>query len=42
MYEEGPLHQRYIIEQNEELQKRMIDMVKRDNTAQWLAGDELK
>ena len=33
---------KYIIEKNEDLQKQTIEMVKRDLTAQWLMGDELK
>ncbi len=33
MYAEGPLHQRYVIELNEDLQKKVIEMTKRDNTS---------
>lgn len=33
MFAEGPLHQRYVIELNEDLLKKAIDMVKRDNIA---------
>ena len=42
MNKEGILHCKYIVEDNEDLQKKTIEMVKRDLTAQWLAGDELK
>lgn len=42
MHQEGPLHCKYIIENNEELMKKTCEMVKKDVTAQWLAGDELK
>jgi hypothetical protein len=42
MHEDGPLHSKYIIEDNQELQEKTIEMVKKDVTAQWLAGDELK
>jgi len=42
MNELGILRCKYIIEHNEELQKKTMHMVKMDLTAQWLAGDELK
>jgi hypothetical protein len=42
MNKEGPLHCKYIIEDNTELQDKTIFMIKRDLEAQWLAGDELK
>lgn len=42
MDKEGPLHCKYIIEDNKELQDKTIVMVQKDLTAQWLAGDELK
>jgi hypothetical protein len=33
---------KYIIENNVELQKETMNMVKKDGQAQWLVGDELK
>lgn len=42
MYKDGPLHCKYVIEDNQELQEKTIAMVQKDVTAQWLAGDELK
>ena len=42
MDKEGPLHCKYIIEDNTELQDKTILMIQKDLTAQWLAGDELK
>lgn len=42
MHKKGPLYCNYIIEDNEELQKKAIEMVSKDVTVQWLAGDELK
>lgn len=42
MYKKGPLFCNYIIEDNEELQKKTVEMISKDVTAQWLAGDELK
>ncbi len=42
MYKEGPLHVKYIVEDNTELMEKTIEMVKNDVTVQWLAGDELK
>jgi hypothetical protein len=42
MHQEGPLHCKYVIENNEELMKKTCEMVKKDVVAQWLAGDELK
>ena len=38
----GVLRCHYIIEKNEDLQQDIIDMVRLDNIAQWLTGDELK
>jgi hypothetical protein len=38
----GVLRCHYIIEKNEDLQLDIIDMVRLDNIAQWLTGDELK
>ena len=38
----GVLRVKYIIENNTELQDKVIFMVKQDNIAQWLAGNELK
>jgi hypothetical protein len=38
----GILRCRYIIEDNTELGEKIIKMVQRDNTAQWLVGDLLK
>ena len=38
----GVLRCKYIIEQNEDLMKKVIIMAKMDGTAQWLTGDELK
>jgi 3-methyladenine DNA glycosylase AlkC len=42
MHQEGPLHCKYVIENNEDLMKKTCEMVKKDVVAQWLAGDELK
>lgn len=42
MHKDGPLFMKYIIELNEELLSQTKDMVKKDNNAQWLVGDELK
>ena len=42
MDKEGPLHCKYIIEDNTEFQDKTIFMIQKDLTAQWLAGDELK
>lgn len=42
MNEDGILRCKYIIEDNEELMKKVIVMVAKDVTAQWLAGDDLK
>lgn len=42
MDKEGPLHCRYIIEDNTDLQDKTILMIQKDLTAQWLAGDDLK
>lgn len=38
----GILRCKYIIEDNTELGEKIIKMVQMDNTAQWLAGDDLK
>ena len=42
MHKKGPLQCKYFIEKNEELMKLVCDMVRKDVTAQWLAGNELK
>lgn len=42
MHKGGPLFIKYIVENNTELQKETITMVKADWLAQWLVGDELK
>ena len=42
MHSKGVLRIKYKIEENEELQLAVIEMVKKDNIAQWLAGDKLK
>lgn len=42
MHEGGHLLIKYIVEENEQLQKEVIDMVKKDYLAQWLVGDHLK
>jgi len=42
MNKDGHLLIKYIIEDNTELQEKIIKMVSEDVTAQWLAGDELK
>jgi len=42
MYKDGPLHCKYQIEENAELQDKTIVMVQKDVVSQWLAGDELK
>lgn len=42
MHKLGVLRCHYIIEKNEDLMKDVIEMVKLDNIAQWLTGDELK
>lgn len=42
MHKLGPLRMKYIIENNLELQKETMDMVKKDGNSQWLVGDELK
>lgn len=42
MYDDGPLHCSYIIEENKELQDKSIVMIQKDGIAQWLAGDDLK
>jgi uncharacterized coiled-coil protein SlyX len=42
MYKRGPLFCNYVVEDNEELQKKTIEMISKDVTAQWLAGDDLK
>jgi len=38
----GPLRRRYIIELNKDLGDQIEEMVKKDNIAQMLVGDELK
>ena len=42
MEKKGPLYCKYIIEQNEDLQKKTINMNKIDFRCQWLMGDKLK
>lgn len=42
MHSKGVLRIKYKIEENSELQDAVIEMVKKDNIAQWLAGDKLK
>lgn len=42
MRELGPDRCKYILEDNTELQTRIIDMVAQDNVVQWLAGNPLK
>jgi hypothetical protein len=42
MRELGHLRSKYFIERNKELQDKTILMVDKDQTAQWLAGDEIK
>ena len=42
MQDEGHLHCKYIVEENEELQAKTIVMIQKDLTVQWLAGDILK
>ena len=39
MHADGVLMIKYIIEENEELKKDVIDMVKKDVITQWLVGD---
>lgn len=42
MHKDGPLFIKYIIEKNEGFAGEVDDMVKKDNIAQLLMGDELK
>ena len=42
MEKAGPLFNKYIIEDNTELQDLTIAMVKKDLVVQWLMGTELK
>jgi len=42
MHSDGVLMIRYIVEDNVELKKDVIDMVKQDVITQWLVGDEIK
>lgn len=42
MHADGVLMIKYIVEENEELKKDTIAMVKNDVVTQWLMGDELK
>jgi len=42
MHTDGVLMIKYIIEENEELKKDVVDMVKNDVITQWLMGDDLK
>jgi len=39
MHADGVLMIKYIIEENEELKKDVIEMVKKDVITQWLVGD---
>ena len=42
MRKAGPLRSKYRLEENEELQKRIIHMNELDIVCQWLVGDALK
>ena len=42
MHHKGVLRIKYKIEENMELHNAIIEMVKKDNVSQWLAGDALK
>lgn len=42
MRKAGVLRSKYFIENNEELQKRIMHMVETDMVCQWLLGDALK
>jgi len=42
MQSDGVLMIKYIIEENDELKKDVIDMVKNDVITQWLMGDDAK
>ena len=42
MHKDGVLMIHYIVEENEDLKKNVIDMVKKDVITQWLMGDQLK
>jgi hypothetical protein len=42
MHTDGVLMIKYIIEENTDLKKDTIDMVKNDVVTQWLMGDEQK
>lgn len=42
MHKEGVLMIKYVVEENEDLKKDVIDMVKKDVITQWLVGDQLK
>lgn len=42
MFKLGPLRCKYIIPKNEEMVQKITEMIKRDITVQWLAGNELK
>jgi len=42
MFKGGPLQCHYFIEKNKELMKLICDMVRKDVSAQWLAGNNLK
>ena len=33
---------KYVVEDNDELKLQTIEVIKKDNIAQWLMGDELK
>lgn len=42
MEKQGPLHCKYIIEDNKELQDLTKSLIEKDHVVQWLVGDELK
>jgi len=42
MHSDGVLMIKYIVEDNVDLKKDVIDMVKKDVITQWLVGDESK
>lgn len=42
MHSDGVLMIKYIVEENAELKKDVIDMVKNDVITQWLMGDDSK
>ena len=42
MERDGPLHVKYIVEDNKELQDLVKSLIEKDHIVQWLVGDELK